>query len=263
MLKKFTTKTILLILILTGLTFYSCYEEPILEPVKRPYSVARVGNFTYNRTDFEGNIETFNIYIDGVSYGSVNVNSFTNYFDLPSGNRRFVLIDANGDTLYNKDITIGSYEETSVIFDGVYAPTVDTLMSFAPFFIYDGFVYSLEAPSGGDASIVTANVAPNTDTENQIVYSMAYMSADTSITERNICGYNTYFSLDLPAGAYTVYVIQDTTTDDPPLVPEYDTLGVFNTTFSAGMIEKLYITGDPKSPVIIQNQETPLAVRPK
>lgn len=261
MLKKFTTKTILLILILIGLTLYSCYEEPIMEPVERPYSVARVGNFSYSSPGFAGNIDMFNVYIDGISYGSVNINSFTNYFDLPSGNRRFVLIDTHGDTLYNNDITIGSFEETTVIFDGVYAPTVDTLMSFAPFLIFEGYVYSLEAPSGGDATIVTANLAPNTDTEDQIIYSVAYVSADTSITERNLYEYNQYFYLDLPAGDYTIFVMQDTDPlDDDPV---YDTLSIYNSTLTAGMIENLFITGDPNSPEVFQDQQTPLAVRPK
>ena len=47
------------------------------------------------------------------------------------------------------------------------------------------------------------------------------------------------------------------------LEDQYDTLGVSNLTFSAGMMENLFITGDPKTPVIVKNQQTPLAVRPK
>ena len=259
---NFTAKSIFVILILMGFILTSCYEEPILEPVKRPYSSVRVGNFTYNQAGFSGNIDQFNVYVDGELKGTVNLNSFTDYFDLASGQRKFVLV-SGADTIFNDEVTITSYEEISLVFDGVYAPAVDTLMSFAQYPITDGYVYTYEAPSGNTANIVASNLAPNTATENQIKYSLAFVSANYDTTIRNLYEYNKSFGVNLPAGDYTVWVMEDITDNPLSIEPIYDTLGTFTGNFSAGMKENLFIIGDPGSPVVIKNQQTPLAVRPK
>lgn len=262
MLIKFTTKTILLILILTSLMLYSCFEEPIIEPVKQPYSSVRIGNFSYNQPGFAGNIDRFNVFVDGVSKGSVDINTFSGYFDLTSGSRRFVLTSGS-DTIFAKSITINSYEEISVIFDGVYAPGVDTLMSFAPYSLTDGVVYLLESPIPGKVKIVTSNLAPNTETENQIKYSLSFISTTFDTTIRNLYEYNKSFGLNAPAGDYTIWVLQDTTTNLLATKRQYDTLANFAGTFVAGMRENLFIIGEPKSPMVLKEQQIPLAVRPK
>lgn len=259
---NFTTKSIFVILILMGFILTSCYEEPIIEPIKRPYSSVRVGNFSYNQAGFPGNIDQFNVYVDGELKGTVNVNTFTDYFDLPSGNRQFVLISGT-DTIYNNEVTIVSYEEISLVFDGVYAPSVDTLMSFAPYGISDGYVYFYEAPVGDSANVITSNFSPNTSTENTIKYSLAFVSANYDTTIRNLYEYNKSFGLKIPSGDYTVWVMEDTTDNPLSIEPLFDTLGTFTGNFSAGMKENLFITGDPRSPVVLKNQQTPLAVRPK
>jgi hypothetical protein len=246
-----------------GFIITSCYEEPIIEPIARPYSSVRVGNFSYNQAGFSGNIDQFSFYVDGVLKGTVNLNTFTDYFDLPSGDRRFVLISGT-DTIYNNDVTITSYEEISLVFDGVYAPSVDTLMSFAPYPITDGYVYFYEAPDGDSANVSTSNLAPNTSTENQIKYSLAFVSANFDTTVGgNIYEYNTTRGLAIPAGDYTVWVLTDTTSNAASISRTYDTLSVSDLTFTAGMKENLFITGNPNTPVVIKNQLTPLAVRPK
>ena len=176
MLIKFTTKTIFSILILIGFILVGCFEEPVMEPVKRPYSSVRVGNFSFNQPGFTGNIDQFNVYIDKELKGTVGLNQFTGYFDLPSGKRNFVLL-AGTDTIYKGDVNINSYEEMSIVFDGVYAPAVDTLMSFAPYSITDGYVYAPDAPNAGKVLVITTNAAPNTSTENQIKYSLAFVSS--------------------------------------------------------------------------------------
>ena len=264
MLINFTTKSIFVILILAGFIFTSCYEEPIIEPVVRPYSSVRVGNFSYNQSGFSGNIDQFNVYIDGVLKGAVNVNTFTGYFDLVSGKRRFVLTSGT-DTIYNSDINIASYEEISVLFDGVYAPSVDTLMSFASYPISDGVVYILEAPEPGFANVVVSNLSPDTETENKIKYSLAFNSTNFDTTVGgNVFEYNKSVGVSIPAGDYTISVMNDVTLIPNPVAPDYDTIAVFNNiTFTAGMKENLFITGDPLSPDLIKDPQTPLAVRPK
>ena len=259
--KKFTTKSTFLMLILIGFYFYSCYEEPVMEPIKRPYSSVRVGNFSYNQPGFFGNIDQFSLYIDGESKGTVSLNKFTNYFDLPSGKRKFVLI-AGTDTIYKGDININSYEEMSIVFDGVYAPAIDTLMSFAPYSITDGYVYAPDAPNPGKVIVMATNAAPNTDKENQIQYSLAFVSSSLDTARRNLFEYNETHGTELPPGDYTIWVLFDKT---PPLAirPEYDTLANFNETFSAGLRENLFIIGNPGSPVVVKDSQTPLPVRTK
>lgn len=262
MLIKFTTKTIFSILILIGFILVGCFEEPVMEPVKRPYSSVRVGNLSFNQPGFTGNIDQFNVYIDGELKGSVSINQFTNYFDLPSGKRLFTLL-AGTDTIYKGSININSYEEMSIVFDGVYAPAVDTLMSFAPYSITDGYVYAPDAPKAGKALVYTTNAAPNTSTENQIKYSLAFVSSTVDTTRRNLFEYNQTYGLELPPGDYTVWVMKDTTSNPLAIKPAYDTLANFNETFSAGLRENLFITGNPGSPVVLKDTQTPLPVRPK
>jgi|WetSurMetagenome_2_1015567.scaffolds.fasta_scaffold08032_3 hypothetical protein len=265
MLINFTTKSIFVILILASFILISCYEEPIIEPVVRPYSSVRVGNFSYNQPGFTGNIDQFNVYVDGVLKGSVSINQFSGYFDLVSGNRRFVLTNG-ADTIYNNDINVASYAEISVVFDGVYAPGVDTLMSFAAYPIIDGVVYISEAPKPGKANVLVSNFAPNTDSKNQIKYSLAFMSTnfDTTIG-RGLFEYNKTVGLELPQGDYTIHLLFDKTSDPSPVARSYDTLKIFNPlTITAGLKENIFITGIPDSTEeLVQNSQTPLAVRPK
>jgi hypothetical protein len=262
MLKKFTTKLIFSIALLFGFIYTGCFEEPVMEPIKRPYSSVRVGNFSYNQPGFAGNIDQFTVYVDGELKGSVSINQFTNYFDLPSGKRLFTLL-AGTDTIFKGNVNINSYEEMSIVFDGVYAPGVDTLMSFAPYPITDGFVYAPDAPSPGKVFVFTTNVAPNTATENQIKYSLAFVSSAVDTTRRNLFEYNQTHGFELLPGDYTVWVMKDITDNPLAIKPLYDTLAHFNETFSAGLRENLFITGNPKSPVILKDTQTPLPVRPK
>ena len=263
---NFTTKSIFVILILMGFILTSCYEEPIIEPVKSPYTSVRVGNFSYNQPGFDGNIDQFTVYVDGVIKTTVNLNTFTDYFDLPSGKRRFVLTSGT-DTVFNDLITMPSYAELSIVFDGVYAPDVDTLMSFAPYLIQDGIVYILEAPEAGEANVLVTNCAPNTDVKNQINYSLAFNSAgfDTTIGAGPF-GYNKTVGIPLPEGDYTIILLFDKTTDPTAIDRSYDTLKVFSPTetFTAGMKENLFIVGIPDSTEeLVKNSQTPLVVRPK
>ena len=262
---NFTTKSIFVILFLAGFILTSCYEEPIIEPVKRPYSSVRVGNFSYNQPGFAGNVDQFEVYVDGVLKGNVGVNTFTQYFDLPSGNRRFLL--KNGaDVIYDDNVTITSFAEISLVFDGVYAPRVDTLMSFAPYTIQDGVVYLSEAPPAGKAELLVTNTAPNTDKKNQIKYSLAFTSAgfDTTVFA-NPFEYNKTVGVQIPQGDYTVHLLFDKTVSGQ-VGRSYDTLKVFNTveTFTAGMKEYLFIVGIPDSTEgLILDTQIPLPVRPK
>lgn len=258
MMKKITAQLSLLALILTGFWSTGCFEEPTIDPVSIPYTSVRVGNFSYN-------VDKFNIYVDGEFKGSVNQNELlANYFDLTSGKRHFALLDDAGDTLFTGDVTINSYEEMTIVFDGVNAPGIDTLHSFAPYSMTDGFVYLDETPDPGLVKILTTNVSPNTSTQNQIKYSIALVSTDYDTTQASVYEYNTTLTLNAPAGNYTYWVMKDTTTDPLPIEHLYDTLaGPFNSTFSAGMRQYLFITGDPETPTVVENEIPSLPIRSK
>ncbi|HMU42445.1 MAG TPA: hypothetical protein PKA80_04020 [Ignavibacteriaceae bacterium] len=258
MMKKITAQLSLLAIILTGFLITGCFEEPTIEPVARPYSSVRVGNFSYN-------VDKFNVYVDDELKGSVNKNELLgSYFDLPSGSRHFVLTDDSGTEIYNDNVTITSYEEITLIFDGVYAPGVDTLHSFAPYPMTDGVVYLDETPDPGLVKILTTNVSPNTSTQNQKKYTIAYISSGFDSTVRSLYEYNKTETLNEAAGDYSFYVIEDTTDNPLAINPEYDTLsGPFNSTLTAGTRHYLFITGDPETPTLIFNSTPSLPVRSK
>ena len=93
-----------LLLFLT-IVYYGCVEEPTIDPVKRPYTLLRVANFSYN-------VDTLNVSIDaGKTVFSLYKNELpAQYFEIESGKRHFFVTTPSGDTLYNERITIGSYE---------------------------------------------------------------------------------------------------------------------------------------------------------
>lgn len=267
---NFTTKAIFSLIFLLGFFFLGCFEEPTMEPVKRPYSSVRVGNFSYNRPGFSGNLDQLALFIDGESKGTIGINQLTGYFDLASGKRRFVLL-SGVDTVYKGDIAINSYEEMSVIFDGVYAPAIDTLMSFAPYSLSDGYVYTPDAPKAGNVFIFTTNVAPNTDSVNQLKYSLSFVSTAINpntgkslvdTTQRNLYDYNNTYGIELPGGEYKVAVMEDKS-EALAVTPNFDTLATFMASFGTGLRENIFLTGEPNKPVAVKDSQTPLPVRPK
>jgi len=104
------------VIFLTALVFLtSCLEEPIIAPARRPYSVMRVINLSNSSSQ----IFIDNNQPDG-SLGNVINPLATAYFDMNSGARRFVVKDANQDTIFNNNIEIISYERETVVFAGTY-----------------------------------------------------------------------------------------------------------------------------------------------
>jgi len=103
--------------------FVSCVEEPFIEPVKTPYSLIRVGNFT-NQASLKVTVISNK---DSKTTVTKNIaqNSFTNYFKVTSGNRAFTVLADNGDTLFAKPISIISYEQETIVFAGYYDGSVN------------------------------------------------------------------------------------------------------------------------------------------
>jgi len=159
MLKKFTVKLLILLFVFAGFLITGCFEEPIIAPVKAPYSSVRIGNFSYN-------VPEINVYVDGELKSTLNTNEIPNVnFDLPSGDRTFKIIDGAGSTVFDKILNVNSYDELSILFTGYYAPGVDTLHSFAQYQLTDGAVYLPENPAAGFTKVIFCNVSPPTTVE--------------------------------------------------------------------------------------------------
>lgn len=252
MMKKVTVPLSVLVTLFTGIIFFGCFEEPTIDPVKVPYSSIRVGNFSFN-------IDKFNVSIDGISKGTLNRNELTEYFDITSGKRNFELTDEIGNIIFNGDVQVNSYEEMTIVFDGVYAPSVDTLHSFAPYSITDGVVYLEEAPATDEVKILTSNFAPNTDTSNAKKY-FIYFEGSSNSTPEGPIEYNNTLTLNIAAGDYTVYVLDNIGEVEDPVYVE---LSSQTKTMVDGMRYNIFLTGDPKLPEINIDEDVPLPVRPK
>jgi len=105
--------------LIMGVVLLSCVDEPFIAPVKTPYSIIRVGNFS--------NVDNIKLSIDNNISKTLGINSLTTYFKVTSGNRKFTLLNSNGDTLYSRLISIISYAQETVMFSGYFDPTVNNL----------------------------------------------------------------------------------------------------------------------------------------
>ncbi len=151
---KFKFGIFTLILLSTILFLNSCLEEPTIAPARRPYSVMRVVNLSSSSSQ----ISIDNNQPDG-SLNNVTIPSTTVYFDMNSGKRKFVIKDANQDTIFNADIEIISYEREIVVFGGTYSNILEN-NTFASMKISEGEIYFNAMPDPGKAHIIVANAFP-------------------------------------------------------------------------------------------------------
>lgn len=247
---KITSLLSILTLAFSGL-FLGCFEEPVIDPVKVPYTSVRIGNFSFN-------VDELNISIDGISKGKVAKNQLTGYFDLVSGERGVVLTDNSGNKIFEGSFIASSYEEQTIIFDGYYLPNND-LNSFASYSITDGFVYLDESPASGNVKIHTSNLSPNTDTSDTKKYYVFYESNSNEVLEGAI-EYNNTSTLNVEAGDYTIHVLENIGEANDPV---YSELANSSQSMTAGMRYYVFLTGDPKLPEITVNEVAPLPVRSK
>ncbi|MDO8549418.1 MAG: hypothetical protein Q7S39_04595 [Ignavibacteria bacterium] len=143
-----------LLLVLPLLILNSCLEEPTIAPARRPYSVMRVVNLSNSSSQ----IFIDNNQPDG-SLNNVTIPSTTVYFDINSGKRKFVIKDANQETIFNADIEIISYEREIVVFGGTYSNILEN-NTFSSMKISEGEIYFNAMPDPGKAHIIVANAFP-------------------------------------------------------------------------------------------------------
>ncbi len=176
---KITKSFLALILLTLVISISGCIEEPTIDPVKRAFSVTRFGNCSYNADVI--NVKIINSDGTVVEKNNLAVNTITNYFDIESGARKIIVTNAKGDTLYQKNITFVSYEESTVLFTGYFSKS--NLENTYTYISYpEGCTYLEEKPAANQAWLHFINVSgdSNVDTSKAII---VHVTKDTSPTD--------------------------------------------------------------------------------
>jgi len=248
------------LLLFLAITYYGCVEEPTIDPVKSPYTLLRVANFSYN-------VDTLIISIDaGAKVLTLYRNELpTQYFDVVSGRRHFLVKSAVGDTLYNDRINCGSYEEISLFFTGYSKPKDDLLNTFGYSSYTNGVSYLYEGIGKDSTIIQCANFAPDTPTDSSIKYRVLITDTTTRRVVKDIpeVAFNSYVGSALPGNkTYKISYVRRTSAADA-VTPTYTYYGETTYTFDTGYQYFVYGIGTPKNPSFIVEKTTPLPIRSK
>lgn len=141
---------ILILGLLMGSLFYGCVEEPTIEPVKTPYAVLRIGNFS-------NNVSQFTFKMDGIPQTNIDSSTITDFYDILPGNRLIQVFSSNGDTLFNKELALSSYQEITLLFFGQYSK-IDEKNNFGSFILNEGSVFKSDAPDAGKAYLTIVHL---------------------------------------------------------------------------------------------------------
>lgn len=128
-----------------GFILYSCVDEPYIEPVKRPFTLARVGNFT--------NVGSLELYIDGEKKADLARGALTNVMEIQSGDREVALLNQS-DTVYSGIITMNSYHEQSLLFGGYFSQNENEVDFVSR---KDGITYALNEPAMDTSGVRVGN----------------------------------------------------------------------------------------------------------
>ncbi|RJP67960.1 MAG: hypothetical protein C4539_09625 [Ignavibacteriales bacterium] len=265
----------------TTLLFISgCIEEPTIDPVKRPFSVSRIGNFMYN-------VDAVNVKIinpDGtfITHNNLQKNSLTAYFDVVSGKRRTLVTNvANGDTILNKEVEFISYEESSVLLTGYFSKS-NMENTFAAITYPEGDTYVEEKPAANQSWLHFIHISGDspTDVNKTLLVKVALdngVPTDTATLFSNITrtgyAYRTLtfgnyrstvdtvwkkyrIKMDL-TGPMTFKLVND--------AERTEILGQYSTTIEKGYRYFFFVNGEPKKDAItiFESKQLPLPVRSK
>jgi hypothetical protein len=237
------------LLLLIPFVLSNCVEEPTIDPVKRPFSEIRVVNLSHN-------VNNMKITIDGqqpiAALSALQQASTTSYFDVNSGKRRFVVTNEAGETLFNKEIEIISFERATICFAGFHS-TDELENTFTFFTIEEGEVYVSSAPKAGKMNIYLVHGSADVDTSAARTYSVRYNYTPSGQTFTTLTGnltFGNYRSLgEFDPGEYTIR-----------LVAPSDSLS-YTSSYDAGMRYYLFVYGDPNNPQIFRNDVVPQPIR--
>ena len=239
----------------------ACVEEPTISPASRPYSSISLGNFS-------DNVVSINVEIDGEMNFTIAKNQLTEHFDVTSGQRKFVITNNDGDTLYSGNITISSYEEITFLFSGYSAPGDELNNTFNYYPYSEGVVYLNNGPEADTTCWIhyldVISDTPNDTSKSFIArcVDMDDMEADPVDADEELT-FNTVQSIALePGNKKFLFLIQ---TNDSEIDPTYDTLGVYDVNLEGGVRHYLFLTGKTVMDGIstVHKVQVPLPVRSK
>jgi hypothetical protein len=258
---KYKIKLFLLI-VLPLFILNSCLEEPTIPPVQRPYSVVRVGNFSMN-------LQSFSVFIDDAqpvgTLSSLAKGAITDYFDVSSGKRTFKIVDANSNTVFEKQIDIASFERVTVIFAGYYS-TDELQNTFGNFEFSGGEVYIDYSPAQDSISLFFVHASPDspTDTTKKLSITARYKPIgssefiDTSLTLST--GLLEYSEIDSDSlGNY--FAPGDIVLE--AISEEGDILASDSSTYNPNMLYYIFLYDEPDNIKILRNEIAPPPVRSK
>jgi hypothetical protein len=233
----------------------SCLEEPTIDPVTKPFSVARVVNIS-------SNVLTMRITIDDVpTLDGLTSPSASDYFDIKSGKRRFKVYNAAGDLLFNKEIEMISFDRTTVVFTGTYS-TNELENTFANFEVPEGEVYVSSQPDAGMANLYFVHASAAFDTLNSIDYNLGLnylptgdtVSVDTALVTGLKFGETESVGNVVP-GVYSNII--SVAAENPVQYSDTLNLGAIN----AGFRYYIFLYGKPNDLSYFKNEVVPPPIR--
>lgn len=257
---KFTKPFLILVFLSITLFITGCMEEPTVDPVKKPFSVVRVGNFLSN-----ADIASIDVTIDKgtgeVQTFTIEKNSNTSYVDIPSGKRHFTVKNsATKEVIFDKDLQIISYEEMSIFFAGNYS--TDLLKNtFAQFATSDGDTYLSTPPPAGKAYLYFVHLAGDTpdQTSKPILVRSKFTPTgeptDTTTFTKKAIAFSNMGGATVKAGNYLLSFING--------VSQKDTLAKSTVDITAGYIYTFYVSGQPAQPTVTSDSRLPFQARAK
>ncbi|MCX6149387.1 MAG: hypothetical protein NTX22_02550 [Ignavibacteriales bacterium] len=270
-------------LFITLVYMSGCIEEPTIAPIKRPFSSTRIGNFAYNAESI--NVTIYNPDNTTIVKNDIKRNTITDYFDLPSGKRRVVVINAgNGDTLIVKEIEFSSYEESGIYFTGYFSKS-NLENTFAFVSDAEGDTYVEEKPAAGKTWIRWIHLSGDSKIEAGKKVLVHVRLTNPGSTKKDSA--TMFAAVGSISYAYGVLEFPNVKSTVNKVVKKYhdslvvtgkvhfsivnanslkDTLAWLNTTIEPGYIYNLYITGEPNDSTtmkIFESKQLPLPARPK
>jgi hypothetical protein len=253
---KFKESLLGVFLLVLGLSQFGCIEEPAIEAIKRPFSEIRIVNLS-------NNVDGMRVLIDDVQIATLAITGATGYFDINSGKKVFKIFNSSNDLVFEKELTINSYDRATIVFAGFFSTDL-LLNTFSNFEVFEGEVLQSSEPDAGMLNVYVVNASSPVDTTESreyIVHANIIPTGGTAVdttyrngTDTTVVFGGTFSIGDALPGEYTFQFTTDgapATVSTPPL------------TLSAGFRYYLFIYGHPNNVQFFNNEVVPQPRRNK
>lgn len=228
---KINFKFLIAPIIAIGFFLYGCVEEPTIDPVKLPYSMLRVANFTYNQSSLS---VTINGQATPAGFANVANRNLSGFSKVNSGTYLFTVKNGAGDTLFNQELTISSYQRATLVFAGLFTGVYNSeslTRTFTSFFYNEGEVYQTSTPNSGKIHIYLMNTSTDSLTVAKKILTPIILrpgkTSDTSYASMDFARTRSLINAD--AGNYKVRFYDGT-----------DTLSIGEVNYNLSTVGKRY-----------------------